>query len=42
VQLDDAVDDTLLWSKRYDVAAKDVERLAALGRLKRGPYTECR
>ena len=27
VQLDDAVDDTLLWSERYDVAAKDVERL---------------
>lgn len=27
VQLDDAVEDTLLWSERYDVAAKDVERL---------------
>jgi adenylate cyclase len=27
IQLDDAVDDTLLWSERYDVAAKDVERL---------------
>ncbi len=27
VQLDDAIDDTLLWSERYDVAAKDVERL---------------
>ena len=27
VQLDDALDDTLLWSERYDVAAKDVERL---------------
>lgn len=27
VQLDDAVDDTLLWSERYDVAAADVERL---------------
>jgi adenylate cyclase len=27
VQLDDARDDTLLWSERYDVAAQDVERL---------------
>jgi adenylate cyclase len=27
IQLDDAVDDTLLWSERYDVASKDVERL---------------
>jgi TolB-like protein len=27
IQLDDAVDDTLLWSERYDVDAKDVERL---------------
>ncbi len=27
VQLDDAVDDTLLWSERYDGAAADVERL---------------
>lgn len=27
VQLDDAIDDTLLWSERYDVAAADVERL---------------
>jgi len=27
IQLDDAIDDTLLWSERYDVAAKDVERL---------------
>ena len=27
VQLDDALDDKLLWSERYDVAAKDVERL---------------
>ena len=27
IQLDDAIDDTLLWSHRYDVAAKDVERL---------------
>jgi adenylate cyclase len=27
VQLDDALDDTLLWSERYDVAAQDVERL---------------
>lgn len=27
IQLDDAVDDTLLWSERYDVAAKDVERV---------------
>lgn len=27
IQLDDAVDDTLLWSEHYDVAAKDVERL---------------
>lgn len=27
VQLDDALDDTLLWSERYDVAAEDVERL---------------
>ncbi len=27
IQLDDAVEDTLLWSERYDVAAKDVERL---------------
>jgi adenylate cyclase len=27
IQLDDAVDDMLLWSERYDVAAKDVERL---------------
>jgi adenylate cyclase len=27
VQLDDAVDDTLLWSERYDVAATDVETL---------------
>jgi adenylate cyclase len=27
VQLDDALDDTLIWSERYDVAAKDVERL---------------
>jgi adenylate cyclase len=27
VQLDDALDDTLLWSERYDVAAKDVERV---------------
>jgi TolB-like protein len=26
IQLDDAVDDTLLWSERYDVAAKDVAR----------------
>jgi adenylate cyclase len=25
VQLDDAVDDTLLWSERYDVAAADVD-----------------
>ena len=27
VQLDDAVDDTLLWSERYDVAAADVDNL---------------
>jgi TolB-like protein/predicted Zn-dependent protease len=27
VQLDDAIDDTLLWSERYDVAAADVDRL---------------
>jgi adenylate cyclase len=27
VQLDDAVEDTLLWSERYDVAAADVEHL---------------
>ena len=27
VQLDDALDDTLLWSERYDVAAQDVERV---------------
>ncbi len=27
VQLDDATDDALLWSERYDVAADDVERL---------------
>ena len=27
VQLDDALDDTLLWSERYDVTAEDVERL---------------
>src|SRR5262249_29816269 len=27
IQLDDAIDDMLLWSERYDVAAKDVERL---------------
>ncbi|HWN39624.1 MAG TPA: hypothetical protein VNP02_14070, partial [Gammaproteobacteria bacterium] len=27
VQLDDARDDTLLWSERYDVAAQDVERV---------------
>jgi TolB-like protein len=27
IQLDDAVDDTLLWSERYDVVAKDMERL---------------
>jgi adenylate cyclase len=27
VQLDDAVDDTLLWSDRYDVAATDVDSL---------------
>jgi len=27
IQLDDAIDDTLLWSERYDVVAKDVERL---------------
>lgn len=27
VQLDDAVDDTLLWSERYDVAAADVDTL---------------
>lgn len=27
VQLDDALDDTLLWSERYDVAGEDVERL---------------
>ena len=27
VQLDDALDDTLLWSERYDVDAKDVGRL---------------
>ena len=27
VQLDDALDDQLLWSERYDVAAQDVERL---------------
>jgi TolB-like protein len=27
VQLDDALDDTLLWSERYDVAAEDIERL---------------
>jgi TolB-like protein len=27
VQLSDAVDDSLLWSERYDVAAQDVERL---------------
>ena len=27
VQLDDAVDDTLLWSERYDVAVADVESL---------------
>jgi TolB-like protein len=27
VQLDDAVDDTLLWSERYDVAAKDIDGL---------------
>jgi adenylate cyclase len=27
VQLDDAIEDRLLWSERYDVAAKDIERL---------------
>lgn len=27
VQLDDAVEDTLLWSERYDVAAADVDNL---------------
>ena len=27
VQLDDALEDTLLWSERYDVAAKDIERV---------------
>jgi adenylate cyclase len=27
VQLDDALEDTLLWSERYDVAAQDVESL---------------
>jgi adenylate cyclase len=27
VHLNDALDDTLLWSERYDVAAQDVERL---------------
>jgi TolB-like protein/predicted Zn-dependent protease len=27
VQLDDATEDKLLWSERYDVAAKDIERV---------------